>query len=115
MKNSNVYILSFLISCATIFCYGQDSEKTLLIFGAKWCKYCTKAKNDLRNEDTLVEKIKDYTIIEVDYDKDRDIAKGHKVNVLPTFVVFQDGKEIKRQTGYKGSEHLLEFLKEGAN
>lgn len=103
--------MSFLISCATLFCYGQESEKTLLIFSANWCKYCTKAKNDLRNEDKLAEKIKEYTIIEVDYDKDKGIAKGHKINVLPAFVVFQDGKEIKRQMGYKGPDHLVEFLK----
>lgn len=110
MKNTNIYLLSFLISWASLFCYGQESEKTLLIFTAKWCRYCTFAKNDLRNNDQLSQKIKNYTIIEIDYDKYKDIAKGHGVNTLPTFVIFQDEKELKRQTGYKDSQNLSQFL-----
>lgn len=110
MKNTNVYILSVLISIASLFCYGNESEKTLLMFTANWCKYCTYAKNDLRNNDQLSEKIKEYTVIEIDYDKEKDIAKGHGVNTLPTFVIFQHGKELKRQTGYKGSQNLTQFL-----
>lgn len=110
MSNAKIFLVSFLISCATLFCYGNDSEKTLLIFTAKWCKFCTTAKNDLRNNEQLSDKTKEYTIIEVDYDKDKDIAKGHNVNTLPTFVVFQNGKEIKRQTGYQGPNKLLKFL-----
>lgn len=111
MKNTNIFILSVLISLATIFCYAQSSEKTLLIFGADWCKYCIKAKNDLKNEDKLSQKIKEYKVIEIDYDKETDIAKGHNVHILPSFIVFQSGKELKRQTGYKGADNLLEFLK----
>lgn len=110
MKNTNIYVLSFLISWASLFCYGHESEKTLLIFSAKWCKYCNHAKNDLKNNDQLSEKIKQYSLIEIDYDKDKDIAKGHGVNILPSFIIFQDGKEIKRQNGYGGSDKLLQFL-----
>ena len=110
MNNAKIFILSFLISCATLFCYGDNSDKTLLIFTAKWCKYCTIAKNDLNNNDKLSEIIRNYAIIEVDYDRDKDIAKGHNINTLPTFVVFQHGKEIKRQTGYQGPNKLLNFL-----
>jgi len=111
MNNVKIFLLSFLISLATLSCYGNDSEKTLLIFTAKWCKYCTIAKNDIRNNDALSEKIKEYTVIEVDYDKDREIPKGHKINTLPTFIIFQDGKETKRTSGYSGPTKLTEFLK----
>lgn len=110
MKNSKIFLLLFLISCATLFCYGNEPEKTLLIFGADWCKYCVTAKNDLRNNEKLADKIKEFTIIDIDYDKDKEIAKGHNVKILPTFIIFQDGKELKRQTGYSGSGNLLKFL-----
>jgi thioredoxin 1 len=111
MSNYKVFVLSFLISCATIFCYAQESEKILLIFGAKWCKYCTTAKNDIKTNSELSEAIKQYTVIDVDYDKDQDIVKGHKIKVLPTFIIFQNGKEINRQTGYNSPDKLLTFLK----
>jgi len=110
MNNAKIFLLSFLISLATLSCYGNDSEKTMLIFTARWCKYCTFAKNDIRNHDIISEKIKEYTIIEVDYDKDKDIAKGHNVNTLPTFIIFQDGKEVRRMSGYGGSNKLIDFL-----
>jgi thioredoxin 1 len=110
MTNCKIFLISFLISCATLFCYGNESEKTLIIFSAKWCKYCTIAKNDLRNEDKLVDKTKEFTIIDVDYDKEKDIAKGHNIKTLPTFIIFKDGKELKRQTGYNGPDNLLKFL-----
>ncbi len=111
MNNAKIFLLSFLISCATLFCYGNDQEKTLLIFGAKWCKYCILAKNDMQNDQNLSEKLKEYSIIELDYDKDKDIVDGHKIKTLPTFIIFQDGKEIKRYTGYRGPTDFLNFLK----
>lgn len=111
MKNSQIFLLSFLISCATLFCYGNESEKTLLIFGANWCKYCISAKNDMQNDTKLSEKLKDYSIIEVDYDKDKDVVDGHKIKILPTFIIFEDGKEIKRYIGYRGPNDLSNFLK----
>ena len=62
MENTKIYILSFLISCATLFCYAKESDKTLLICGAKWCKYCVKAKDDLKNNNNLSNTIKNYSI-----------------------------------------------------
>lgn len=111
MKSHKIFLLSFLISCATLFCYGNESEKTLLIFGAKWCKYCVLAKNDMQSNQVLSDKLKDYTIVELDYDKDKEIILGHNVKTLPTFIVFQNGKEIKRYTGYRGPNDLSIFLK----
>lgn len=111
MKNSTVFLLSFLISCATLFCYANDSEKTLLIFGAKWCKYCITAKNDMNSNQQLADRLKEYTIVDLDYDKDKEIIDGHNVKTLPTFLIFQDGKEIGRYVGYRGPNDLIRFLK----
>jgi thiol-disulfide isomerase/thioredoxin len=111
MNNSKVFLLSFLISCATLFCYAKDSTKTLLFFSANWCKYCITAKNDLNSDPSLSEIIKQYDVIVLDFDKDKDIIDGHKIKSIPTFIVFQDGKELKRYNGYRGPSDLIKFLK----
>ncbi len=111
MSNVKVFILSFLISFATLCCYAKESEKTLLIFGAKWCKFCSVAKKDMEKDKELSEIIKQFTIIDVDIDDDKEIVDGHNVKNVPTFIIFQDGKEVKRQTGYTGPKKLINFLK----
>lgn len=110
MKNIQVLVLSFLISLATVLAYCNQPNKTLLIFGASWCRYCVNAKNDMKNNSKLSEIIKQYEIIDIDNDKDHDIVKGHNVKTLPTFIIFQDGKELKRVSGYNGPKDLIKFL-----
>lgn len=111
MKNTNILIISFLISLATIFCYAKENTKTLLIFGANWCKYCVMAKNDMNNDKELSEIVKNYEIINVDFDKDKDLIEGYEIKSIPTFIIFQDGKEVGRYNGYRGPRDLSKFLK----
>lgn len=110
MKNYQIFLLSFLISLATILSYA-DNKKTLLIFGAKWCNFCQVAKQDMNNDKDLSEVVKNYSIIDLDYDTDKDMIDGYDVKTLPTFIIYQNGKEIKRLAGYRGSKQLLRFLK----
>jgi thioredoxin 1 len=111
MKNCQIFLLSFLISFATVCSYGETDKKTLLIFGADWCKYCSKAKNDIEKDPKLSEIVKQYEIIEIDYDKDQDVVAGHNIKTIPSFIVFQNGKEKRRLSGYSGPKQLLDFLK----
>ena len=104
-------LLFLLIISLSSMCYSKESEKTLLIFGAKWCKFCVESKKDLQNNETLSELVKDYTVIDLDFDKDKGIAIGHNVKSIPTFIIYQDGKELKRQIGYTGVGGLVNFLK----
>ena len=110
MKNCKIFLLSFLISCATLFCYAKE-DQTLLVFSADWCKYCNVAKNDMKNNESVLTELKQYSIIELDYDKDKDFVQGHNIKIIPTFIIFKDGKEQKRMTGYKGPNSLINFLK----
>ena len=100
-------ILSFL---TPTLCFSQENEKTLLVFSAKLCKFCTKMKNDMNNNPAVAEALKEYSIIELDYDTDKDIANSHQVKILPTIIIFQNGKEISRKTGYNNVRDLSKFL-----
>jgi thioredoxin 1 len=104
-------LLILLILSLSSMCYSKESEKTLLIFGASWCKFCIESKKDLQHNETLSELVKNYSVIELDFDKEKGIALGHNVKSIPTFIIYQNGKEVKRQVGYKGANSLINFLK----
>lgn len=98
--------------CLSTICYAQESDqKTLLIFSAKWCGACKVAHNDIQNDPKLSEKIKEYQIIDIDFDKDKDLVKGYNIKSIPTFIIYQNGKEVDRKVGYKNSRDLIRFLK----
>lgn len=114
MKNSStisVLLISFLISISSVLAFDAQSRKTLLIFSAKWCHYCKVAQKDLSNDRNLSEIIKDYDIIELDYDVDKDVVRGYNIKVVPSFVIMHQGKELGRKTGYNGPSSLYNFLK----
>jgi thioredoxin 1 len=104
-------ILSLILLCPN-FCLSNENEKVLLIFSATWCKYCKNAQNDMNfNDKTLSNLVKNYTVIDINVDLDKEITKGYNVKTIPTFVVYENGQEVKRQVGYKNSQQLIEFLK----
>ncbi len=59
----------------------------------------------------LSEMIKNYDIIELDYDVDKDVVNGYNIKVVPSFVIMHQGKELGRKAGYDGSLSLYNFLK----
>ena len=113
MKNSlaSVLLTSLLISMATVFAMDNTKEKTLIIFSADWCKYCKVAKDDMSNHPKLSEVVKNYTIVDIDFDVDKEIVRGYNIKSIPTFVVFEGGKEKGRLEGYKGPNSLLLLLR----
>lgn len=112
MNKTKLFLLSFLISLATILCYAKDHDRTLLIFSADWCGHCKVAHHDMKNNDDLLQALKSYTIVDIDADEQKDLMSGYKVRTLPTFIILlNNGKEFKRYTGYKNAKDLTRFLK----
>lgn len=115
MYNKNyttLFLLTWIISVATVYAYDNVKTKTLLIFSASWCQYCQIAKNDINTNPNLMETIKDYEVVVLDFDLDKDAISGYNIKSVPTFVILQDNREIRRQIGYKGGhEKLNRFLK----
>lgn len=115
MKNNlvSVLLISFLISISSVLSFSQEPEckKVLLIFSADWCKFCHEAKEDMNNHPVLSEMIKDYEIVDINFDVDKDIVQGYNIKTIPAFVVFDEGKEIGRKIGYKNPKELIKFLK----
>jgi hypothetical protein len=65
----------------------------------------------MTQDKNLSEIIKNYEIIELDYDVDKDVVGGYNIKVVPSFVIMHQGKELGRKTGYNGPSSLYNFLK----
>lgn len=84
--------------------------KTILYFTADWCQPCKKIKPTV--EDLNREYFPGiFQMIDVDIEK--EMTKDFKILSVPTFVLFEDGKEINRVMGSQTKQSLLEFIGNG--
>ena len=80
---------------------SSGGETVLLDFTAEWCRSC-------REMDSTVDRLKSrgYPVRRVDYDRERATATALGVELLPTFVMLVDGREVDRVEGFAGYERL---------
>jgi thioredoxin 1 len=81
--------------------------KSVLYFTADWCQPCKKVK-------PVVEELnREYLpgIFQmVDVDIEKEMAQTFQIRAVPTFVLFENNKEISRITGAQTKQSLLEFI-----
>ena len=90
------------------------SEKPVLIdFFATWCGPCKTLAPILKQvKDSLGERI---TILKIDVDKNQDLASKYQVRGVPTMVLYQNGKQLWRQSGVLSKEEILKTILEKSN
>jgi thioredoxin 1 len=91
-----------------------QSEKPVLIdFFATWCGPCQTLAPILKQvKDNLGERI---SIIKIDVDKNQQIAAQYQVRGVPTMILFQNGKQLWRQSGVLSSSDLIKVIVEKSN
>jgi thioredoxin 1 len=75
-------------------------------FTADWCAPCKKVR-------PIVEEINKDSQIKfkvIDVDSEMDLVRAFEIKSVPTFIAIKDGEVIKRATGAKTQEELLEFI-----
>jgi thioredoxin 1 len=79
---------------------------TLLKFSATWCNPCKTLSKTLETVN-----LSSLKFIEIDVDREPDIAKAHNVRSVPTLILI-NGETFRndRCTGVKTKEQLLQFL-----
>lgn len=88
-----------------------QSEKPVLIdFFATWCGPCKMLV-------PILEEVKDHfgdqiKIIKIDVDKNQEIASIQQVRGVPTMILFQNGKQLWRQSGVVQKNELITIIKE---
>lgn len=80
-----------------------SEDKVLVDFFANWCHPCK------RLEPALEDLSEEMNIKKVDVDESPEIAEKFQVMGLPTLILFQDGEEVNRTTGFSGKSQLKDF------
>jgi thioredoxin 1 len=88
-----------------------DSEKPVLVdFFATWCGPCQSLAPILKEvKDSLGERI---SIIKIDVDKNQALAADYQVRGVPTMMLFQNGKQLWRQSGVLSKQQILQVILE---
>ena len=87
-----------------------SSGRVLVDFFATWCGPCKMLAPILEEIDERKE-AGDLLIVKVDVDEAGVIAANYGIQSIPTLILFENGKEIKKTLGYMPKPQLLNFLK----
>lgn len=91
-----------------------NSEKPVLIdFFATWCGPCQVLGPILKEvKDSLGDRV---SILKVDVDKNQELATMQQVRGVPTIILFQNGKQLWRQSGVLSKEEIIKNILDKAN
>lgn len=83
----------------------SSEGKILVKFGAPWCGPCQSVAPVLEAmaEDGL-------PVFDVNTDEDSDAAVKYGIRSVPTFIVFENGVEVKRESGAMNKSQLTALL-----
>ncbi|MFH0942980.1 MAG: thioredoxin [Candidatus Beckwithbacteria bacterium] len=82
----------------------------LVEFYAEWCGPCKLAAPVM---DELAEEYKDKLLIgKVDVDANHNTSGKYGIMSIPTMLVFKDGKEVNRASGFGGKDGVIKLINE---
>jgi len=74
--------------------------KKILKFSASWCQPCKMLAKNLETAQLTV------PVEEIDIDEKTDMSVEYKIRGVPTLVMLEDGKEVRRVSGVKSVDEL---------
>lgn len=78
--------------------------RVLVDFYADWCGPCKRLA-------PLLEELNDIDIIKVNVDMFDNLSRSYGIMSIPTLILFDSGKEIKKIIGFQTEAEIKEFIK----
>lgn len=89
---------------------NEIKEGVVLVdFSADWCGPCKMIAPILRELGKEFEG--QASIVKVDVDAESELAQRFDVMSIPTLILFKDGKQVGKKTGFLPKPKLAEFIK----
>ena len=86
----------------------QSPIPVLVDFYAEWCGPCKMMKPRLLDvAERMSGKAK---VIEIDVDKEKELAERYRIQSVPTFIIFKNGEQLWRQSGAISTIALIQLL-----
>lgn len=86
----------------------QSSKPVLVDFYAEWCGPCQIMKPRLLDvAERMGEKAK---VVEIDIDREKELAERYRIQSVPTFIIFKNGEQLWRQSGAISTIALIQLL-----
>lgn len=87
-----------------------NSKKPVLVdFFATWCGPCQMLS-------PVLEKISnsraEIDIAKVDIDKSMELARQYNIEVVPTMIIFKDGKAVKQVQGFYSEDEIMSLIEQ---
>jgi len=86
----------------------QSSSVTLVDFGASWCPPCRKMEPVI--QEIAKENASKMTLVKIDGGSQDDLMKSKQIKQMPTFIIYENGKEVWRKSGLMEKEELVKAL-----
>ena len=86
----------------------ESAQFVLVEFFASWCPHCRKMMPIVADIKSLLEG--QLKVVQYDVDENPELADSEKVQSLPTFLLYADGKQVMRETGEMPAEVLLQKI-----
>lgn len=90
----------------------NEGKPMLIVFGASWCKFCTKLEKETLTDPRMAQYIsRNFVPVHLDLDKEKKVGKILGVKSLPcTVVLSPEADLLGKIVGYKSVESMQEQL-----
>lgn len=89
--------------------YKEITNDGLVIvdYFATWCGPCKMIAPEYEKTS---DELRDVKFIKIDIDSHRELALKNQVKAVPTLIIYKDGVEVSRESGYKTSSDIVKWL-----
>lgn len=123
MNCTRFFTIGILISLLALKGFSQEPSRMeflmsantkprpkLIIFSADWCLPCKVARKEMVENVSLKRILQDYEVVKYDFDSAKEEVKKYNITKVPTYIIESEGKEVRRQIGFGGTEKFKKFL-----